>query len=404
MNPAGPMNRRALLIYVLPATVDLVLSLLLFVGTVRAAQMGGGALQAAAVLTTFSLVYVVSCPLVGRIVTPANASRLTLAGVVLLAVVCGLLAFTAAFVPMLVLVGASGIAAALFFPPFQTFMKDVDSVGGRSVAWSTGIYTFSWSLGYACGPLVSGFLMQRVGGWRLAFSLGAFLCVMLASVLLTVNRHRASAASGTAPAAAGDQAYTALPDLAWLAWTVSASGFLAIAVVRSIFPALALDSLHFTEGKVGTIFFVLSAAQALVGLALARSRTWMYRALPVAAMSLAGVVGILCFGVGRDPRLIMAGAVLFGGASGGFYFFVVFHALVHPSRAGIYVAINESVVGISGVLAPLAAGAAADAMGYKVPFVAAAALMIVVMVVPAVTLPRRSAGRLARQESAGRSR
>ena len=395
MDAARPTNRRAILIYVFPAAVDLVIGLVLFVATVRAVRMGGETLRSAAVLTVWSLVYVIACPVVGRFAKPANASRLVLAGISMLAVFCALLAFAPGFVPMLLLVGGVGVAAALFFPPFQVFMKDYDAAGGKSLASSTGLYTFAWSAGFATGPLASGFLMQLGGaqGWRLAFLLGAGVCILLTIILLGLNRRRGSQpVPSHTDAIAADTTYATKPDLAWLGWIVAGVGFIALSMIRSVFPARAVGVLYFAEGSVGMLFFTISMTQALVGLAMTRSRTWMYRPLPLVGFALAGVAGTLCFGVGERLPLLLAGAVLFGIYSGSFFFFVVFHALVHPSKAGHYVAVNESIVGIMGVLAPLAAASAADMLGYRVPFFAACGLVIAVTAFQAWVLGRRRAG------------
>ena len=140
-----------------------------------------------------------------------------------------------------------------------------------------------------------------------------------------------------------------------------------------------MGPLHLSESTLGSIFFVLSMTQALLGLALMRSRYWMYRALPVAAFAVAGIIGMLCLGFGNTPLMLIAGAAFFGIYSGAFCFYMVFHALVHPKRAGHYVAVNESLVGITGFLAPLLGGVMADAWGIHFPYLVAALLTLAAM-------------------------
>jgi len=384
---------RTLLIYVLPAAMDLVSGLVLFVATVRASEMGGEALRAASVLTVWSLVYVTSCPVVGRFVKPGNAAGLVLGGILVLAVACGSLAYAAAYVPMLLLVAATALGAALFFPPFQIFMKDVGAADGRSLAASTGLYTFFWSAGYACGPLVSGLLMQRGAsngqGWRVSYLLGAGLCILLSVGFLLMRRAGSrSAVAAPVPPVSSD-APTGRRDFAWLGWIVAGVGLVGYSMIRSVFPARALNVLHLAEGNVGAILFVVSLSQALTGLAMTKSRAWMYRPLPLVAFSIAGLAGILCFGFASSLLLLLGGSVLFGVYTGFFYFFLVYHALVHPTKAGHYVALNESVVGIAGVAAPLAAGLAIDTLGSRSPYLAAGVLIVAVIVFQTWALRRR---------------
>lgn len=388
MDGNRPRPGMAMLIYLLPALMDLALALVLFAATVRVARLGGTATRVASVLAVWSLVYVVACPMVGRMVTPRNAHRLVLSGCILFTLACALLAAAATYLPMIVLVGITGMAAALIFVSFQIFMKQVDAASGRPLSYSVGLYTFAWSAGYACGPLVAGYLMQlgapAVGGegpgWRYAFLSGAGLSLALSVVLAILFRGRsrkptAPEAAAPAPTPCGD---ATLPDLAWLGWIGGGAGFAALAINRTVFASRAVTELHLTDGTIGAIFFILCLVQAFTGLALSRSRTWMYRPRPVAAFAVPGIIGLLCFGFGRHPAVFLAGAALFGIYSGAFCFYLVFHALIHPERSGRYIGINETVVGLTGFAAPLLGGGMADAWGIRYPFAAAAGLTAVV--------------------------
>ncbi|MDD5705593.1 MAG: MFS transporter [Kiritimatiellae bacterium] len=392
---------QATLIYVMPALMDLSLALLLFVCSVRAARLSGSAAQVASVPAAWSVVYVVVCPLVGRLMSPRNAHRLVLAGCLLSALVCGLLALATDFPAMLAFVGLGGVSAAMFFPPFQLFMKDLDTAGGRTLAYSTGLYTFAWSTGFACGPFAAGFLMHfgatnaaggEGPGWRYALLFGAAvglaLSALFAAFLRSRNRRTQQAGAAT-PAPAATLPGESPPDLAWLGWLAAIVLFSSLSIIRSALPARGVSELHLPESTLGTILFALSMTQALTGLALVRGGQWMYRARPVAAGCAAGLVGLLCFGLGDTPAIFLIGAVSFGIYSGAFSFYMVYHALAHPEHAGRYVAVNESIVGVTGFVAPLIAGFMADAWGFTYPYLAVAALVLAAMAVQ-VAVHRRN--------------
>jgi len=92
----------------------------------------------------------------------------------------------------------------------------------------------------------------------------------------------------------------------------------------------------------GTIFFILGITQALVGLAMMRSRFWMYRALPLAAFATSGVVASVLRirddacrpGDRRGPLRSVLGS---------FCFSMVFHALPIPKGWPLR-RVNESLV------------------------------------------------------------
>jgi predicted MFS family arabinose efflux permease len=123
--------------------------------------------------------------------------------------------------------------------------------------------------------------------------------------------------------------------------------------------------------------------QALVGLGLGRGRWWMYRPGAILGFGLFGVVGLGLFAAARSPGVYFLGAALFGVYSGSFYYYFVFHSLVHPTRSAHYVSINEAVVGLTSVAGPFIGGAIADRCGIWTPYLASTGVLAVAIMVQA---------------------
>jgi len=379
-----------ILIYFFPALMDMIVALIAFVNVVRLAKMGASASAVAGTVAVWSIVYMIVCPMVGRYVTSANAARHMLASCALMMLLCALFIMGPGVVGIYVLCGGAGAAAALFFPPFQIFMKAVDTAGEKPVTYSTGLYTFAWSAGFAVGPLVAGFLMEtghaaapglETGGWRLAYAFAGSgaLITALGIWVLKHLAHPGSAAPARAEAPRTvSMDYSRMPNLVWLGWIGAGVGVVVLSIIRAVFPAHAVNDLHLADSAQGALFFLLSLAQAVTGLALCRSRAWMYRPLPVVAFVLIGIAGATCFAFGTSVAVLYPAAVLFGIYSGAFFFYLVFHALTHPVKSARYVAINESVVGVAGIVGPLFGGLLADRFGFAVAALAGVACLALV--------------------------
>jgi MFS family permease len=106
----------------------------------------------------------------------------------------------------------------------------------------------------------------------------------------------------------------------------------------------------------------------------------MYRAGPVALFGAVGLTGLALFGLAGSSAVFLAGAACIGVYCGASFIYVTFHALVHPSKAGRNVGINESIVGLTGILGPVLAGLLADRAGMAVPFYAAALMVLAALV------------------------
>lgn len=370
------------LIFFFPALIDTVLGLSFFVASVRMAEGGGGPIAVTAVTAAWALVYMASAHWAGRVTRAANSAWLIMAGCMLLAV--SSLAFIivpnlGATYPIIMLLA---LGSAFFFTPFQVFMKAVDKGDEEALPRSVGLYTFSWSAGMAAGPFVSAFIWNRFG-WQPCYALGIVLSVGTAFGIFFLKHH-----AEEHPVAAEEHReaercpavdYSGMPDLAWLGWLCSGIGCLVVAVLRSYLPSSA-TAVGMPRAEQGILLALISGSQALTGLVLCRSRLWMYKALPVFLFGICGVSALFVFGFRSDFLPLALSSALFGIYSGAFFFYLVFHSLVHPEHSTRYVAINESVVGFTCMLGPLLAGFLAAGFSIAAPYWVSTLLVLVIVV------------------------
>jgi len=386
---------RRFLIYLFPAMIDMALGSVMFVCTVRMAESGATAKAVADVAAVWAITYMITCPVVGRLVTERNASRMLIGSSLAVTAVACAFVIVPALEAVYVIMVFQAAATAFFFAPFQVFMKQVDRGRSNGVARSTGLYTFAWSTGIACGPFVAGYVW-KFAGWQWCHAINGVLGLLtvLGVVLLGHLAHgrRASSAGETndAPRSAGD--YASLPDLAWLGWVAVGVGCAALSAVRGVFPSSA-RALNISKPDQGTALALLGWTQAAVGLYMCRSRTWMYRAPAVAALGLFGFAGLILFGLAETPLGFYSAAVCIGVYSGSFFFYAVFHSLTHPSRSARYVSTNESVVGLGSIVGPLVGGRLAHYFSLSTPYFCAAAVVGVVILLQFV-VHRRRPGRM----------
>ena len=383
----------AILIYLFPTVIDMVLASVFFMTTVWAAEHGVSASGVSNLLTAWAGVYMICAYLVGRVVGKRNAAWLMIAACVATALLSAALAGAASLPVMYALVALEGVAMALFFIPFQVFMKVVGQRKQQSIPASVGLYTFSWSSGYAIGPFVAGMLWGPLG-WRGCHAINGLAAIGVAIGTYLIHRHivrspapvESDQSNRSLASAAAD--YAGKPDLAWMSWIFGGMGCIAVAAVRGIFPSSG-TACGVPKFEQGLILAALSAVQALVGLSLGRGKWWMYRPLPILGFGLCGVAALVLFSISRTPAAFFIAAVCFGVYSGSFFFYFVFHSLVHPDRSGRYVSVNETVVGLTGIIGPVLAGLAADKLALWAPYLMAAGMVAVGICVQAAIHARK---------------
>jgi len=166
-----------------------------------------------------------------------------------------------------------------------------------------------------------------------------------------------------------------MPDLAWMGWVFSGLGCLAARLILGVFPSSGAAH-HVSKIEQGLALFILSAVQAFVGLGLGRFRWWMYRPGPIFAAGLFGIAGLTIFSLARSAGLFYVAAACFGIYSGMFFFYLVFHSLVHPERSGRYIAVNEATVGLMSLAGPFLGGRIADAYSLRASYLIVAGLLL----------------------------
>ena len=397
------------LIYLFPALADVIIAASMFVCSNRLADAGRSRTEVALVFTAWALVYIASNQVLARFVTSRNAATMLIVASLLFSAIAAAFVLIDNIWLMYTAMAVLAVASGLFFLPFQVFMKAVEPDQHQGVVRSVALYTFSWSLGFASGPFIAGFIYEWLG-WQWCFAFTGLLGLLTAGGVQLLKHHakyhhsEAVAPSGQISNQSNRKEavnYHTMGDLAWLGWVVCGVGALGIYAFLSLLPSVGV-SFAIPKSQVGSIVAAMYVTQALVGLSLIRGRTWMFRAGPVTGFSVFGLVGLAGFGMSLLPALdgidvlgvplrtlgLTTSVICYGVFSGSFFFGLVFHSLVHPHRSARYVAVNETVVGLCGVAGPVMAGTLADRFGFAAFPTVLIAMIAGVMVLQFVALKR----------------
>ena len=363
-----------LLFYILPAVVDITVGVFFFISAKRMADSGASSYMVAATMAVWAIFYAVSSFTAGRIITRRNAIRVLKASqLILLASLLGL-ACTESLKLQFVWLMGTGLGGALFFTSFQSVIKLFSKGDGglEAMIRNSAYYTFSWSTGLALGPFIAAFvwgLFDPKTGWRYCYLITFALQLGVAAGVLALDRYvkrLKGQPEETAEAAAANP--SRLPDLMVAGWLLQGLGYIAVAMMRTYLPDYCTGHLAMSTFHQGIVMSLVSFAQALTGLACCTARRWPYRPWTVGAISLTGAAAFLVFASTADWRLYALAAVLLGVFSGVMCFTATFHALINTDRTAQYASVNETLVGVGSVVAPLLGGFLATRCHALAPF------------------------------------
>ncbi|MBP5300816.1 MAG: MFS transporter [Victivallales bacterium] len=370
-----------LLFYLLPAVMNITSGLFFFVSAKRMADSGASSYLVALTMTTWATFYAVTSWAAGYILTKRNATRvLLLSQAILLGALTGLACTASLPLQFLWLVG-TGVGDALFFTAFQVVIKlfGKEEKALEDMVRNSAVYTFSWSIGLAFGPFTAAFvwgLFDARSGWRYCYLIAILIILFVTAGILTLAqkvRHRL--ADGAPPDALPADAQASggqpkLPDLMVAGWLLQGLGYIVVAMMRTYLPDYCTRELAMGTFHQGLVMGLVSFAQAFAGLACCKARRWPYRPWTVGGVSLVAAAAFLLFACSAAWTLYAMAAILLGIFSGVMCFTATFHALVNPTKSAKYVSVNETLVGVGSVVAPLLGGFLASHCGVRSPFFA----------------------------------
>ena len=85
-------------------------------------------------------------------------------------------------------------------------------------------------------------------------------------------------------------------------------------------------------------------------------------------MALLACLAFVVFALTGDWRCYAMGALCLGIFSGVFCFLATFHGLMNPTKSARYIAVNETIVGLGSMFAPLLGGVLASTGTPVIPF------------------------------------
>ena len=354
--------------YVLALLMDMcMMATLFFAVPRRAADAGMDAVRLGWLSGVFFVVYGVVSPLAGKLSDRFGRMPFMVGGLVVAGVLMWACAYETRFAALLVLSGAAGGAAALFWPPLIAWFSE--GRRGVTLVKVLGIYCICWNIGLGVGSVGSGKLYETDPWWSFA----VFGSITLAAPLLFLLRTRAASGEDNTMPVPVDHATA--QHFMWAGWLANLTVLLGFGAVQAMFPQLATHlgvrpSLH------GQMFGASRAAAVAAFLVMGWSHWWHHRTWPLVAGYAACVAGALAIALTSSVPLFFAGFIVLGFVNGAVYLASIFYALEAFEGRAAGAGWTEMVLGAGSFLGPVAAGFVGEAWGLRAPYFFAAILFV----------------------------
>ena len=253
-----------------------------------------------------------------------------------------------------------GANVTAFFVCFQSLLDSVSK--DLPIRISSGLFIFSWTLGLAVGPIVTGFI------YKLNPNIG-FMIVIAMSILiftffymsrhlhLKTNRHK------------WEEPFMRAPRYkVYIGWLIIFVGAAVLHTLRFMFLDYGIKEAGLSESKAAMLVGSLSAFMAIGALFSAfylRSLETKRVFTVVGLLTPAALTLIL---ITKNFWIFLIAFVFLGFVSGFGYFFGLYYALADQENSTANVAVNEALTGIAALIIPFAVGYLASNFSYFIAF------------------------------------
>lgn len=364
----------------------------------RALQLGASSFVLGLLPATFSLVYVSSTLLTGRLSDRLPRIALARIGALVFASAATMLLFAPSLPWLFVAMPLAAAGLSLFWPSLQAGLAEADVP--HLLNRNLGRFNISWSLGKGTGFALGGLTLARFG-FQTLFAAALGLALFVAFILR----------AAPPPADSGDTAVPAGPDpgrraapapsteelrtgpaarrgFLQMAWIANALAYGVVATLNYHYPKY-LQSLGRGASLYGGFQALVYLAETMTFLALQRSPGWHYRKGPLflSQIVLAGLVLAIPFV--RAPALLLLLAPGIGSVLGLSYYSSLYYSLHAAEARGRNTGLHEAVLGSGSLLVPFIGGSLATATGSLAAPYAVCAVILGLGLIAQLVLARR---------------
>jgi MFS family permease len=220
---------------------------------------------------------------------------------------------------------------------------------------------------------------------KLPFALAAVL-IAAAAALLYKQPLKPAALAGTGSAAEPEEKRPAnYKAFLYAAWCANFVSWFIIGIMRNLFPKMGTE-LGFSTGIIGTLIFIITLAQTVMFFVLGKTHKWHYKLGPLILFQVFAMIGLVAIAFFSRAAWLGAAMILLGLSAGMTYFSSIFYSLYGSAAKGKHSGIHEAVLGVGGLFGPLTGGLLAARLGVRAPYIAAAVVVAVAIVIEAILI------------------
>ena len=253
-----------------------------------------------------------------------------------------------------------GISTTIFFVCFQSLLDSVSK--DLPIRISGGLFIFSWTLGLAIGPTVSGLV------YELNPNIG-FIIVILISVLMFSLFYMSRHLHFKSRKNKWEEPFTRAPRYkVYIGWLIIFVGAAILHTLRFMFIDYGIKELNLSKALAGFLCGSLAGFMAFGSLISAFYIKFLEKKRVFTIVGLLTPIALSIILITDNFYLLLISFLFLGFVSGFGYFFGLYYSLADQENSTSNIAINETLTGAASLIMPFIFGYIASNMSYFMAF------------------------------------
>ena len=253
-----------------------------------------------------------------------------------------------------------GSNTTVFFVCFQSLLDSVSK--DLPIRISSGLFIFSWTLGLAVGPIVTGFI------YKLNPNIG-FVIVIAMSILIFVFFYMSRHLHFKSKRHKWEEPFMRAPRYkVYIGWLIIFVGAAVLHTLRFMFLDYGIKQVGLSESTAGILVGSLSGFMAVGALISAFYLRFLETKRVFTVVGLLTPAALTLILVTSNFWLFLLAFMFLGFVSGFGYFFGLYYALADQENSSNNVAVNETLTGVAALIIPFAVGYLASKFSYFAGF------------------------------------
>jgi len=286
---------------------------------------------------------------------------------------------TKSLMQLLILFPFTGFTLSAYWPPYEAWIGEIED--GRPLEKRVRMFNLAWALGITIGYAISGYTQEL--NYTIPFyfaGIGSFL----AFTILTFQPKFVKPKEIDTADICDDpdllnhqQRTTKYLHISWIAIFFT---WVSLGVLRYIFPKL-ITELGLTARIYGLLMLGWSGTQVILFYILGATKRWHHKFSILLTFQILGCIGFLIIYLTNVIQLWVIALIFFGMQTGMVYFSSMYYSLCGHTDRGNKSGWHECILSSGGLIGPFVAGALADYVGIKSPYIFSALIIPVGLIV-----------------------